>query len=134
MIFFCSRWVQQGLKLLYKPFCRFVRPSVRYSACQSSKNVFHFNSWTIDRIETKISVRVNIDDGFIMLKYQGHSIKGQGQISDFVERLFSLYKSCSISWIDTKMNATPQTHQHHQGKTSALKIQGGKVRPSRSSV
>ena len=37
-----------------------------------------------------MDVRVDIDDGKNFLEGQGHKVKGQGQIGDFVENLFGL--------------------------------------------
>ena len=37
-----------------------------------------------------MDVRVDIDDEKNILKVQGHKVKGQGQIGDFVENLFGL--------------------------------------------
>ena len=56
----------------------------------ASTDVMHHNSWTTGRIGTKICVRVDIDDGKNVLEGQGHKVKGQGQIGDFVENLFGL--------------------------------------------
>ena len=75
-----------GWKHLYKPVC----PSVCLSVCRSPSNVFHYNSYTIARIGTKIGVRVDINVGYHLLEGQGHGVKGQGQIDDFVENLFGL--------------------------------------------
>ena len=44
----------------------------------------------MSQIETKIGVRVDINDGKIFLEGQGHWVKGQGQIWDFFEHLFGL--------------------------------------------
>ena len=44
----------------------------------------------MSRIETKIGVRVDINDGKNNLQGQGHGVKGQGQIDDFVETWFGL--------------------------------------------
>ena len=52
--------------------------------------VYVYNSRYISLIETKISVRVDIDDGKNILEGEGHKVKGQGQIGDFFEHLFSL--------------------------------------------
>ena len=41
-------------------------------------------------IETKIGVRVDINDDKNCLEGQSHLVKGQGQIRDFVEYLFGL--------------------------------------------
>ena len=46
--------------------------SVRLSVCQSQLNVFLYNTYTISRIETKIGVRVDIDDHKNSLEGQGH--------------------------------------------------------------
>ena len=94
MCVYVFRCVQQGWKHLYKPLCPLVRPlvgrSVRPSVLPSPSNFFSYNSWTIGRIETKMDVRVDIDDGKNFLEGQGHKVKGQGQIGDFVENLFGL--------------------------------------------
>ena len=37
-----------------------------------------------------MGVRVDINDGKNFLEGQGHKVKGQGQIGDFVENLFGL--------------------------------------------
>ena len=71
-----------GWKHLYKPVC----PSV----CRSPSNVFHYITYTFARIGTKIGVRVDINVGYHLLEGQGHGVKGQGQIDDFVENLFGL--------------------------------------------
>ena len=42
------------------------------------------NLW-ITRIETKIGVRVDIDKGYHLVKGQGHWVKGQGQIHNFLK-------------------------------------------------
>ena len=65
----------------------FVGPSVRRSV---TSNFFSYNSWSIGRIETKMGVRVNIDDGKNFLEGQGHWVKGQGQFGDFGENVFGL--------------------------------------------
>ena len=44
----------------------------------------------MNRIETNIIVRVEINDGNILLEGQGHWVKSQGQSRDFVENLFGL--------------------------------------------
>ena len=44
----------------------------------------------MSRIETKIIVRVDFNDGNIFLEGQGHSVKSQGQSRDFVENLIGL--------------------------------------------
>ena len=44
----------------------------------------------MSQIETKIGVRVDIIDGYNNHRGQGHGVKGQGQIDDFVENLFGL--------------------------------------------
>ena len=67
-----------------------VRPSVRKSVGPSRLNVFLYNSYTMSRIETKIIVRVDINDGNIFLEGQGHWVKSQGQSRDFVENLIGL--------------------------------------------
>ena len=67
-----------------------VRPLVGRSVRPSPSNFFSYNSWTIGRIKTKMDVRVDIDDGKNFLKGQGHKVKGQGQIGNFVENLFGL--------------------------------------------
>ena len=67
-----------------------VNRSVRLSVGLSPSNIFHYNSWSISRIETKIGVRVNIDDGKNFLEGQGHWVKGQGQFGDFGENVFGL--------------------------------------------
>ena len=41
----------------------FVGPSVRKSVGPSQLNVFLYNSYTMSRIETKIGVRVDFNDG-----------------------------------------------------------------------
>ena len=48
--------------------------SVRPSVGPSARIIFHFNSWTDDRIETKIAVRVNINDDQNLLKKKKRSI------------------------------------------------------------
>ena len=45
---------------------------------------YDFNSFTISRIGTKIGVSVDINNGFTLVKGQGHWIKGQGQIYDLL--------------------------------------------------
>ena len=65
----------------------FVGPSVRRSV---TSNFFSYNSRSISRIETKMGVRVNIDDGKNFLEGQGHWVKGQGQFGDFGENVFGL--------------------------------------------
>ena len=65
-------------------------PSVRLSVGPSQFNVFLYNLYTMSRIETKIIVRVDINDGNIFLEGQGHWVKSQGQSRDFVENLFGL--------------------------------------------
>ena len=75
-----------GWKNLYQPVC----PSVCLSVCRSPSNVFHYNSYTIARIGTKIGVRVDINVGYHLLEGQGHGVKGQGRIDDFVKKLFGL--------------------------------------------
>ena len=67
---------------------RCVRRSV--SVCRSPSNFFHYNSYAIARIGTKIGMRVDINVGYHLLEGQGHGVKGQGQIDDFVENLFGL--------------------------------------------
>ena len=67
-----------------------VCPSVRKSIGLSMLNIFLYNSYPMSRIETKIGVRVDINDGNIFLEGQGHWVKGQSQIRDFVEYLFGL--------------------------------------------
>ena len=57
-----------------------VGPSVCLSVVLSQLNVFLFNLYTMSQIETKIGVRVDINDGKIFLEGQGHWVKGQGQI------------------------------------------------------
>ena len=44
----------------------------------------------MSRIKTKIILGVDINDGNIFLEGQGHGVKGQGQINDFVENTFCL--------------------------------------------
>ena len=39
----------------------------------------------MSQIETKIGVRVDINDGKIFLEGQGHWVKGQGQIHDLMK-------------------------------------------------
>ena len=67
-----------------------VRLSVRRSLGPSQLNVFLYNSYTMSRFETKIIVRVDINDGNIFLEGQGHWVKSQGQSRDFVENLIGL--------------------------------------------
>ena len=67
-----------------------VGQSVRKSVGPSRLNVFLYNSYTMSRIKTKIGVRVDNNDGQNNLEGQGHRVKGQGQIDDFVENLFGL--------------------------------------------
>lgn len=43
----------------------------------------------MNRIETKIGVKVHIHDGKNFLEGQGQCVKGQDQINDFHEILFS---------------------------------------------
>ena len=47
-------------------------------------------SYTIDQIELKIGVMVNIDKGLIFLCGQGHWVKGQSQIPYFQRKMFCL--------------------------------------------
>ena len=49
-----------------------VGPSVCLSVGPSQLNVFLYNLYTMSRIETKIIVRVDINDGNIFLEGQGH--------------------------------------------------------------
>ena len=73
--------------------------SVCLSVCQSQLNVFLYNTYTISQIETKINVRVDINDGKIFLEGKGYWIKGQGQTRAFVEYLFGLYiLFCWLYW------------------------------------
>ena len=67
-----------------------VGASVRKSVGPSQLYVFLYNSYNMSRIETKIGVRVDFNDGQNNLQGQGHGVKGQGQIDDFVENLFGL--------------------------------------------
>ena len=67
-----------------------VGPSVRLSIGPSQLNVFLYNSYTMSWTETKIGVRVVINDSKHFLEGQGNSVKSQGQIRDFVEVLFGL--------------------------------------------
>ena len=53
-------------------------------------NVFDYNSRTIVRIETKLGVGVDIDEGKNFLWGQGHTVKSQGHIHDLVKILFWL--------------------------------------------
>ena len=41
-------------------------------------------------IETKIGLRVDINDGKNNLQGQGHGVKGQGQIDDLIENTFCI--------------------------------------------
>ena len=75
-----------GWKHLYKLVC----PLVCLSVCRSPSNVFHYNSYTIARIGTKIGVRVNINVGYNLLEGQGHGVKGQGQINSYVKSFILL--------------------------------------------
>ena len=63
-----------------KVICWSVGPSK--SVGPSQLNVFLYNSYTMSRVETKIGVRVDFNDD---LQGQGHGVKGQGQIDDFIE-------------------------------------------------
>ena len=65
-------------------------------ACQSSTSVsgyisyliyIYTNSCTFGSIETKItvSVRIDINDGYILVNGQGLLVYGQGQIRDFMK-------------------------------------------------
>ena len=73
--------------MIIRSISPFVGPSVRRSV---TSNFFSYNSWSISRIETKMGVRVNIDDGKNFLEGQGHWVKGQGQFGDFGENVFGL--------------------------------------------
>ena len=65
-------------------------PSVCLYVGPSRLNVFLYNSYTIFRIWTKIGMRVDFNDVKNLQEGQGHWVKGQGQIDDFVENLFGL--------------------------------------------
>ena len=73
-----------------KVICWSVGPSVRKSVGPSRLNVFLYNSYTMSRSETKIGVRVDFNDGQNDLQGQGHGVKGQGQIDDFIENTFCI--------------------------------------------
>ena len=69
-----------------------VRPLVRLSVGLSIRPQgvsFLFYSLTNNRCDTRTGVRVNIDDGYNLLKGQGHRVKGQGLICYCVDTLFN---------------------------------------------
>ena len=54
-------------------------------------SVSGYNYRNFSRIETKLGVRVDIDEGYQLVQGQCHLVKGQGQINDLVKNLFWLY-------------------------------------------
>ena len=61
------------------------------------------------RFETKICIRVEIENGQNFLKGQVHGIKDQVQIDHFF-LICLAYKLCTIGWIDTKMDTRFNKH------------------------
>ena len=61
----------------------------------------------MSQIETKIGVRVDINDGKIFLEGQGHWVKGQGQIWDLKKKC-SAYKLNYVGCIGTKTKINVQ--------------------------
>ena len=86
-----------------------VGPSVCRSVGPSQLKVFLYNLYTMSRIETNISVRVDMNDGKIFLEGQGHWVKGQGQIRDLLS-ISSAYTLHSVGCIGTKLNTYVKNH------------------------
>ena len=80
-----------------------VGPSVCLSVGPSQLNVFLYNLYSMSRIETKIGVTVDINDGNIFLEGQGHWVKGQVKF-EILLNICLAYKLYSVGCIGTKLN------------------------------